>query len=118
MRRAPKLSYSLSSTYTVPLTSGELLLRAGYNWRDDYEGTLNNHPGTAIEAFGLLDVSATYEHQNHWSVSLFASNLTDEDAYSHTFAVTPAADGSSFWVFATPRIPRTYGVEVAYRFGQ
>lgn len=118
LRRAPKFSYSLTSTYTVPLSSGDLSFRAGYNWRDDYEGTLNNHPGTAIEAFGLLDISATYDHHKNWSVSLFARNLTDEDAYSHTFAVTPAADGSSFWVFATPRMPRTYGIELAYSFGE
>ena len=86
------------------------------NWRDDYQGTLDNHPGTAIDAFGLLDASLSYEYKN-WSVALFGNNLTDEDAYSHTFAVVPNAQGGTFWKFATPRVPRTYGVQLTYEFG-
>lgn len=116
LRRAPDVSYSLSSNYEQDIGAGTANFRISYNWRDDYEGTLNNHPGTAIDAFGLLDASLGYEY-NNWSVALFGSNLTDEDAYSHTFAVVPNAQGGTFWKFATPRVPRTYGVQLTYEFG-
>lgn len=117
LRRAPDVSYSLSSNYEQDIGDGTANFRISYNWRADYEGTLDNHPGTAIDAFGLLDASLGYEI-NHWSVALFGSNLTDEDAYSHTFAVVPNAQGGSLWKFATPRVPRTYGVQLTYEFGK
>jgi outer membrane receptor protein involved in Fe transport len=49
---------------------------------------------------------------------LFGSNLTDEDAYSHTYAVVPNALGGTFWKFATPRQPRTYRLQLTYEFGK
>jgi len=117
LRRAPDVSYSVSSNYERDIGPGTANLRVSYNWRDDYEGTLNNHPGTAIDAFGLLDASLSYQYHD-WSVALFGSNLTDEAAYSHTFAVVPNAQGGTFWKFATPRVPRTYGVQLTYEFGK
>lgn len=116
LRRAPDVSYSIASNYEHDMGNGTANFRISYNWRDDYQGTLDNHPGTAIDAFGLLDASLGYEYQN-WSVALFGNNLTDEDAYSHTFAVVPNAQGGTFWKFATPRTPRTYGVQLTYEFG-
>jgi len=117
LRRAPELTYSVQTDYTVPVDSGDVSFRVAYSWRDDYEATVTNHPGTRIEAFGLLDASISYDHGEHWSVSLVGRNLTDEDEYAWTFAVTPAPDGSSFWNMAYPRTPRTYGVEFVYRLG-
>jgi iron complex outermembrane recepter protein len=117
LRRAPEISYSLSSNYEHDIGDGTANFRISYNWRDDYEGTLDNHSGTSIDAFGLLDASLGYQF-NSWSVALFGSNLTDEDAYSHTFAVVPNAQGGTFWKFATPRVPRTYGFQLTYEFGK
>jgi iron complex outermembrane receptor protein len=117
LRRAPKVSYSLSSNYEHDIGAGTASFRVGYNWRSDYEGTLNNQPGTGIDAFGILDASIGYEY-NNWSFALFGSNLTDEDAYSHTYAVVPNALGGTFWKFATPRQPRTYGLQLTYEFGK
>lgn len=117
LRRAPELTYSVQTDYTLPAAGGDVSFRLAYSWRDDYEATLTNHPGTEIKAFGLLDASISYDHGNTWSVSLFGRNLTDEDEFAWTFAVTPAPDGSSFWNMAYPRTPRTYGVEFVYNLG-
>jgi iron complex outermembrane receptor protein len=117
LRRAPKVSYSVSSNYEYDIGRGTASFRVGYNWRSDYEGTLNNQSGTGIDAFGILDASLGYEY-NNWSFALFGNNLTDEDAYSHTYAVVPNALGGSLWKFATPRVPRTYGVQLTYEFGK
>jgi iron complex outermembrane recepter protein len=116
LRRAPELSYTIASDYGLPLAAGQALFRIAYNWRDDYEATLNNQSGTRIDAFGLLDASLGYDRQS-WSVTLFGRNLTDEESYSTAFAVVPNAQGGTFWKFATPRVPRTYGVQLTYQFG-
>lgn len=64
-------------------------------------------------------VSASLGYQyDQWTVALFGNNLTDEDAFSHTFVVVPNAQGGSFWKFATPRAPRTYGVQLTYAFAK
>jgi iron complex outermembrane receptor protein len=117
LRRAPDVSYSLSSNYERDIGAGTAGFRIAYNWRSDYEGTLDNHAGTGIDAFGLLDASLSYQYAN-WSMALFGNNLTDEDAYSHTYAVVPNALGGTFWKFATPRMPRNYGVQLTYEFGK
>ena len=46
-----------------------------------------------------------------------ARNLTDEDAYSHDYVVSPSRAGdSSFWRFSIPRAPREYGAEITFNF--
>lgn len=116
LRRAPEVSYTVSSDYQQPIGPGAATLHIAYNWRSDYEGTLDNHAGTRIDAFGLLDASLGYDYDS-WSVALFGRNLTDETAYSSTFAVVPNAAGGTFWKFATPRTPRTFGIQLSYQFG-
>jgi iron complex outermembrane recepter protein len=117
LRRAPEVTYSLTSDYGRQVGPGDASFRISYNWRSDYEGTLDNHSGTSIDAFGVLDASLSYQF-NNWTFALFGNNLTDEDAYSHTFAVVPNAAGGTFWKFATPRMPRTYGLQVTFDFGK
>jgi iron complex outermembrane recepter protein len=116
LRRAPDVTYTITSDYNLPIGPGEANFRVGYNWRSDYEGTLDNHSGTDIDAFGVLDASLSYQWGN-WTAAVFGNNLTDEDAYSHTFAVVPNAAGGTLWKFATPRTPLTYGLQVTYEFG-
>jgi iron complex outermembrane receptor protein len=117
LRRAPDVTYSIASNYGREVGPGDVNFRVSYNWRADYEGTLDNHSGTDIDAFGVLDASLSYQWQG-WTAAIFGNNLTDEDAYSHTFAVVPNSLGGTLWKFATPRAPRTYGVQVTYEFGR
>ncbi|HEX5649694.1 MAG TPA: TonB-dependent receptor [Steroidobacteraceae bacterium] len=117
LRRAPDVTYTVASDYARDIGPGNAHFRVSYNWRSDYEGTLDNHSGTAIDAFGVLDASLSYSWGN-WTAALFGTNLTDEDAYSHTYAVVPNSLGGTLWKFATPRVPRNYGVQVTYEFGR
>ena len=117
LRRAPDVTYTVASDYARDIGPGNANFRVSYNWRSDYEGTLDNHSGTSIDAFGVLDASLSYSWGN-WTAALFGTNLTDEDAYSHTYAVVPNSLGGTLWKFATPRVPRNYGVQVTYEFGR
>ncbi|MBW2942438.1 TonB-dependent receptor [Zhongshania aquimaris] len=121
LRRAPEITYSVQNVLDWSVSGGLLSWRVSYSWRDDYEATLTNHPGTQIEAFGLLDSSLTYE-RDEWRVSLFGRNLTDDDSFSHDYVVAPnrpqpgVQNQGSFWKFATVRSPREFGLEVTYSF--
>lgn len=117
LRRAPDVTWAVQSTYDIPLPSGNLSARVAYNWTADYAGTINDHPGTHVKSFGLLNASLTYDHGDHLSFSVFGSNLTNEGAFSHTYAVAPTPQGGSLWKFANPRTPRTFGASATFRFG-
>jgi len=116
LRRAPEWTFSIESLLEMDIGPGVASWRVGYNWRDDYAGTLWDHPGTHVDAFGLLDMSVDYE-VGSWRFSVFGRNLTDEDEYSHTFVVAPTVEGGSLWKFAVPRPGTEWGVEATYRFG-
>ncbi len=121
LRRAPELTYSLQSTVDVPIADGMLTWRLGYSWKDDYEATLTNHPGTTIEAHGLVDTSLSYAI-GQWQFALFGRNLTDEDEYTHDYVVSPnrptagSPNNGTLWKFGLPRAPREVGAEIMYRF--
>jgi outer membrane receptor protein involved in Fe transport len=109
------VTYALAADYRDTIGAARINYHVGYSWRSNYEGTLDNAPGTRIEAFGILDASVSYE-QGGWSLALFGRNLTNEVAYSHTFSVVPNKLGGSAWKFATPRTPRNYGLQLTYQF--
>ena len=115
LRRAPQWNYTLGLNYSEQVGPGELMGRVSYDWRDDYATSASNFPGTQVSSFGLLDASLTYR-LNAWQVAVYARNLTNEDEYNHPFVVAPGYDGSSLFTFATPRAPRTFGMEVTYTF--
>ena len=127
-RRAPKLTYSITSDISFPVGEGKLSWRASYNWRDDYEATITNYPGSKVNSFGILDSSISYELGN-WKASIYGRNLTNEDAFTHVYMVNPLrprpnalfpnvtdpAPGT-FWRFGQVRPPREVGIEVVYSF--
>jgi len=116
LRRAPDWNYTVALNYLQDVGKGSLTGRLSYNWVDDYQGTVSNHPGTLVQSFGVLDASLSYQF-GKWRVGVFGRNLTDESAYPHTFVVVPNTDETSFFSFANPRPPRHYGAEVTYFFG-
>jgi len=115
LRRAPDVTYSAQSIYDFPVPIGDLSFFIGYNWTSDYADTIDDHPGTHIDSFGMLNSSLTYKY-NNWTGAVFGNNLTDEGAFTHTYAVGPTPQGGSLWKFANPRTPRTYGMKLTYRF--
>jgi iron complex outermembrane receptor protein len=69
-----------------------------------------NKPELHNDSQTLIDASFTYNLEN-WYGSVFGRNLSDEDGYQIGF------DVAGLWSYAAPRPPRTWGVEIGYRFG-
>jgi iron complex outermembrane receptor protein len=119
---APETSYSLGVQYRWPLGArGALLVRGDYGWMDDYEMAVaadfqrKNPDGSnrPEPAYGLLNARIVYTPvHEHWRLSLFGTNLTDEWYVNGGFELGPA------WGYAPALIgrPREVGVGIQFTF--
>ena len=57
-------------------------VRAAYNWRDEFLSAGGNNP-FYVEAYGQLDVNASYEFDNGISLFVEGINVTGEDRRGH-----------------------------------
>lgn len=131
LRRAPEFTAAANAVYEQPLQNGNYLVYSvNYSYKDDYYIIANTvqrpeaQDSGKVDAFGLLDASITYDART-WSVSLWGKNLTDEDYFLHVLDVgTNYASGPNnspvvvpgLWTFGTINPPRTYGIELQYKF--
>ncbi len=111
IRRAPEITASLIGDYEWELGDGTALLHAGARFLDEHEVDFANKPELHNDSQWLVDASFTYTYKQ-WYGSVFGHNLLDEDGYQIGF------DVAGLWSYATPRPPRTWGIEVGLRFGQ
>jgi iron complex outermembrane recepter protein len=118
---APKFTATLAAQYEYPLRGDDrnLVARLDWSYTDGLFTTEDNvrvsRPGSSIPfgkvgSHSLLGGRIGMEFGNTASVSLWARNLLDSK-YSLT-------NGADFFgtIVDFPGAPRTYGVEVAYRF--
>jgi len=118
---ASKRTAGVTVDYRHALTGdlGEVGLVVNYGWRSSYRGGATNfpiyEPAARIPAYGLVNASASWRDiaGSKVSVTVFGRNLTDKTyatggiPLSGQFGFTPATYGE----------PRTYGVELNYKFG-
>lgn len=132
LRRAPKWTIGANGLYEHELGNGHFLVfSANYTWRDDYYITANTittqNPNAGLnKSHGILDASINYEAE-HWRLSVFGKNLTNEDYFLHVLDVgtnyvatsptnaTPVPV-AGLWTFGTINPPRTWGVELEFKF--
>jgi len=97
LARSPEWAFSIGGEYTFDLqSSGFLIVRADYGWKDDYRLVQPVANEVIQEAFGLLSARLTYKTEDeNIAVSLFGTNLTNEtyfrtglDLFNTPFAAT------------------------------
>lgn len=72
-------------------------------------------PPLELDGYHSLDLYAGVGKAG-WELRVFARNVTGERAYSSMNAIDSQVTGGRAFLSATPIQPRTYGVEVDYRF--
>jgi iron complex outermembrane receptor protein len=122
MARAPTWSGNLSADYTFPFVAGDLRLAGNLAYTDSF--VINNASiyGPAApaslagkqrfrqKAYTLLNVQATWtDPSEHYSLGVFATNLTDV-RYRITYSAGANGD------YGTPGTPRQIGVRAGYQF--
>ena len=113
---APEFSFSVSGIYEIPLKDEKALrFRTDFAWRDltHYEaaGELADRLEESQDAYGLLNLSLTYDSGDNWYISAFGTNVTDK--LYRTGVFSSGRVGSGWDVVGRPA---EWGVKVGIDF--
>jgi len=120
---APAWTVSGNATYTWDVASGQVLARAGYDWRS-FTKVANTTPSVTDQpAYGLLNAGLAFTTTNKaWRFSLDGKNLTNRyyRVAGYDFGNPPIGPANSF-IGGVSQIgfygpPRTYQVTAQYHF--
>jgi iron complex outermembrane receptor protein len=125
LANAPENLFNASVEYSWPIGNWEAYVYGGYSWRDESYGDVVNGDDPDVPPVGL-NRSDSYAIGNlraglrgeHWSVQGFVENVSNEYGSSFTFQSGTGfalLDGTGFETISLIT-PRTYGVNVSYRF--
>lgn len=110
LRRAPKVTSNLSFNYDWAVGEGMATVGAGWHLMGPYDTDFANKPFLRNpNAQHMISANIGYSIGNA-QINVYGRNLAKEDGYTIGFQV------ADLWAYAAPRNPRTYGVEVNYRF--
>jgi len=133
MPYVPDLTWSATADYYLPLTGDwGMNVGGGYRFVDDrttattqlqrievggqvIDALTEVTPGLNIDSYQALDLYLSVSNAN-WSIRGYMKNAFDERAYSTMADVTNQVTGVTHHTAATPIMPRTFGIEVDYRF--
>ena len=133
MPYVPDLTWSLTADWYVPINGNwSANFGGGFRWVDDRtNGTTERQivrlldPPTVldeqvtvplvIDSYYALDLYASFSNDN-WTLRAYMKNATDERAYSTMNDIINQVTDETHHTAASPIQPRTFGVEVDYRF--
>lgn len=105
-------SYNLNATFVLPLLGGRMYLRADYSYMDDHL-TSSSADTSDRDVQNREDLNTTLGWRNeHWNVSLWGKNLTDDEYAMTTLGAFPWTGMEA--QFLSP--PRSYGATMRYTF--
>ncbi len=124
---APRNKIALSAAYTFHYDPGDLTLSAAYVWRDKQDGTPFDRWYDNAPAWSDVDIRALWKGPNdRYEVIGFVKNVFNTLQYTvasggvgllgNGFSSTTAAQGLFQQNLFELNPPRTYGVEVRYKF--
>ena len=125
--QSPKHKAALNLNYTFHLSAGNLNVSATDIWKDETYFSLFNRWYNLADSYNQVDARMSWvSADDHYTIIAYGRNLLDEDGYDGAGATyqnqipaggpnlrtIPRAIARNFSL--TP--PRTYGVELQYRF--
>lgn len=119
LARAPENIYSISARYMLPLDPavGDISIQANYWHTDKYNPFDNIDSGNPIykPSYGLVSARLDWKSvfQSSFDVGLFVDNLEDKKYQESVFNLYSQIGFQS----DTAGSPRTWGLDVKYRFG-
>jgi iron complex outermembrane receptor protein len=131
---APKNKVAFNVNYTFELDTGSLTAGATYIWRDKQYGSIFNRSYYEAPSWDQVDLRATYKDKdNKYTIIAFVKNVFDDLGYEGGTTAARLAGNVPPFVLGRPGFapvgivqgiastytltpPRTYGVELQYRF--
>jgi iron complex outermembrane receptor protein len=112
---APEHKVTVGATYTWNFGAGDLTASGTYTWTDDQQSTIFANPGYTSPAFEIADIRLLWrDADDRYTLIGYVKNAFDEVGYQNTTLGSPTAVGPRQTVILN--FPRTYGVELQYRF--
>ena len=110
-QQAPELTANVNLAYDIPVLRGVLTPRIDCTYTDEFVLANDDARQITQPAYALVNARLTYEAEANWSISVFATNLTDERYLNSGFY-----SDSFLLEFVTLGRPREYGLTVNVRF--
>jgi iron complex outermembrane recepter protein len=126
--QSPEHKIAFNVNYTFNFSPGALTLSASDIWKDSTYFSIFNRWYSKAPSYNQVDLRATWKSSNdHISVIAFGRNILDDEGYDGTNGIyqTQLPAGGAGGVPVIPRSiaqsvsltpPRTYGVELQYKF--
>jgi iron complex outermembrane recepter protein len=115
LRRTPKHTWSLDAGYDFVVNDMDAFVRANY-WHKDKTTTEGYNGGDGIipiPAQNVINASIGMSKDN-WALKVYADNLTDALPLLQVF---PNAGDNTLPARASSIRPRTFGIQLSYKFG-
>jgi iron complex outermembrane receptor protein len=110
---APDHKISFNTNYTLRFAPGSLVLSGSYLWRSSSSSTVFNNPQLVAPSYGQVDLRATWSGNSHYQLVGYIRN-----AFNTVGKDSIGGSQYPFNYLSWQLIPpRTYGVEMRYRFG-
>jgi len=121
---APEFSGTINLEFRTNVGAGNLLARVGYTYQDDVIATTETRrqttpplsqfgrPPISQDAYGLLGASVIWSLDDHWTLTLQGSNLTDKEYLVTGYNLAEAVGVYTGFYGA----PRQYSLSVRYDF--
>jgi iron complex outermembrane receptor protein len=119
---APPNKVSVDALYTWNFDPGNLTLSGTYIWKDQTYGSVFNRPYALAPSYGEANFRLTWnDAQKRYTVIAFVNNAFDTNAYDRQYgSLLNSITGLGQSEFIGENVglapPRTYGLQVQYRF--
>ena len=111
---APRNSFTVAGNYIIPTRLGELSANIDYGWKDriyfDIQDTTS--PVLQQEDYGLLNAKMSLAFDSGLTLSVFGTNLTDEEYVNSSLSAPPLG----LLAIQNAGIDRQWGISAGYEF--
>jgi iron complex outermembrane receptor protein len=132
--QSPENKFAVNANYTFEFTPGSLILSGTYTWTDKTTYQPFDNPAFEVPSYGTADFRALWKDgQDRYQLIAYVKNAFEDEGFTSTGSTYPTAifgnpnpglvvNGKTYLRQTGTAItrgliaPRTYGVEVQYRF--
>lgn len=108
-------SFSDGADYRDDVNTGSMSVRLDYSWLDEHAAFATSRlEGSATPAKGIFNGRLLWDITDNFNITLWGKNLTDERYREYGIELFD----SNGYALGIGNTPRTWGVDLSYRFGR